>query len=132
MDPDGIAAGLLDASLPQAAWTHRGHVAAAHALIRQHGHARALELLRASIPRLNDAHGVPNTDDDGYHETLTVFFAAAVADCAARGLDADATADAVGADAPLRWWSEPLLRSPAARRGWVPPDLGAPPFALPR
>lgn len=131
MTPEEIAAGLLDASLPQSEWTHRGHIAAAHALVRAHGPERALELLRASIPPLNDAHGVPNTDEDGYHETITVFFAAAVADAVARGRSPEETAAELGADAPLRWWSEPVLRSPQARRAWVPPDLGAPPFALP-
>ena len=84
MDPEALAAGLLDASLPQSEWTHRGHITAAHVLIRAHGRDRALELLRAAIPRLNDAHGVANTDDSGYHETLTVFFADAVADAVAR------------------------------------------------
>ena len=130
MEPDDVAAGLLDASLPQSEWTHAGHVAAAHALIRSHGHARALELLRTSIPRLNDAHGVPNSDDDGYHETLTVFFAAAVADAASRGLSAGETATAVPSAAPLVWWTRETLFSPAARHAWVPPDRGTPPFAL--
>jgi hypothetical protein len=91
-------------------------------LIRTHGRDRALELLRAAIPRLNDAHGVANTDDSGYHETLTVFFADAVADAVARGLDIDATIAELPRDAPLAHWSEAVLMAPAARRAWVPPD----------
>lgn len=130
MDADRIADGLLDASLPQAEWTHAAHVTAAHTLVRRLGPAAALVAVRASIPRLNDAHGVPNSDGDGYHETLTVFFMAAVADCVARGLDLDATLQAMTREAPLAYWSRAVLFSVAARRGYVPPDLALPPFPL--
>ena len=127
MNPDAIAAGLLDASLPQAEWTHRGHITAAHVLIRAHGRDEALRRIRAAIPRLNDAHGVPNSDADGYHETLTVFFACAVADAVERGLDIDATVAELPSSAPRAYWSEAAL---AERRRWVEPDLARPPFAL--
>jgi hypothetical protein len=130
MEPERLAAGLLDATLPQPEWTHRGHIGAAHWLIHEHGRERALVLIRDAIPRLNDAHGVPNTDDDGYHETLTVFFACAVADCVARDLDVEATLAALPSSAPLEWWSEDVLMAPAARRAWVEPDRARPPFAL--
>ena len=77
MQPDQIAAGLLDASLPQAEWTHHGHLTAAHVLISAHGPSTTLALCRERIPLLNDAHGVANSDTGGYHETLSVFFVAA-------------------------------------------------------
>ena len=130
MTPAAIAAGLLDASLPQSEWTHRGHIAAAHALVLAHGHEGALDRLRVAIPRLNEAHGVANDDHGGYHETLTVFFAAAVADAVRRGRTVNGTVDDVPSDAALRWWTEPVLMAPSARHGWVPPDVAAPPFAL--
>jgi hypothetical protein len=130
VDADRIADGLLDASLPQVEWTHAAHVTAAHTLVRRLGPQRALVAVRAAIPRLNDAHGVPNSDSDGYHETLTVFFMAAVAACVARGLDLDATLAAMTRDAPLAYWSRDVLFSVAARHGYVPPDLAAPPFPV--
>ena len=91
MQPEQIAAGLLDASLPQAEWTHHGHLTAAHVLISTHGPGTTLALCRERIPLLNDAHGVPNSDTSGYHETLSVFFVAAVADAIERGLTIDET-----------------------------------------
>lgn len=130
MESELLVAGLLDASLPQAEWTHRGHISAAHALVRAHGPERALTLIRGAIPLLNDAHGVPNTDDDGYHETLTVFYTWAVADAITRGLDADETAAALPSDAPFAFWSRDVLFTPTARRTWVAPDLAAPPFPM--
>lgn len=130
MQPAEIAAGLLDASLPQSEWTHRGHITAAHVLITEHGRDATLVLCRERIPLLNDAHGVENSDTDGYHETLTVFFVSAVADAVARGLTIDETVAEFGSGAPLQWWSEPVLMSTAARRMFVAPDLADPPFAL--
>jgi hypothetical protein len=128
--PDEIADGLLAATLPKEAWTHAAHVRAAHVLVSRHGPRQALVLLRAAIPRLNESHGVANDDTGGYHETLTVYFAAAVADCVARGLDADGTLAALPRDAPLSHWSRETLFSVDARRRFVPPDLEPPAFPL--
>jgi hypothetical protein len=130
VQPEQIAAGLLDASLPQSEWTHRGHITATHVLIRQQGRDATLALCRERIPRLNDAHGVANSDTGGFHDTLTVFFVAAVADAIGRGLTIDETVAELDRDAALRWWSEPVLMSVEARHGFVTPDIAAPPFAL--
>jgi hypothetical protein len=130
VQPAEIAAGLLDASLPQSEWTHRGHITAAHVLITAHGRDATLALCRQRIPLLNDAHGVENSDTDGYHETLTVFFVSAVADAVVRGLTIDEAVAEFGSDTPLQWWSEPVLMSTAARRAFVEPDLAVPPFTL--
>ena len=130
MQPEQIAAGLLDASLPPSEWTHRGHITAAHVLVSAHGPETTLALCRERIPRLNDAHGVENSDTGGYHDTLTVFYVAAVTDAVARGLTIDETVAELDRDAALRWWSEPVLMSVEARHGFVAPDIAAPPFAL--
>ena len=130
MQPEQIAAGLLDASLPQSAWTHCGHITAAHVLVSEHGPETTLTLCRERIPLLNDAHGVENSDTGGYHDTLTVFYVAAVADAIERGLTIDETVAELDRDAALRWWSEPVLMSIDARRGFVAPDVTAPPFVL--
>ena len=131
MQPEQIAAGLLDASLPQSEWTHRGHLTAAHVLISAHGPSTTLALCRERIPLLNDAHGVANSDTGGYHETLTIFFVAAVTNAIERGLTIDETITKLDRDAALEWWSEPVLMSVEARRTFVAPDRGAPQFDLP-
>ncbi len=130
MDADRIADGLIAATLPKAAWTHAAHVSAAHALVTRLGPASALVAMRDAIPRLNEAHGVENSDDGGYHETLTAFFVGAVAARVDLGLDAAATLAELDRAAPLRHWSRELLFSVPARRGWVPPDLEPLPFPV--
>jgi hypothetical protein len=102
MQPEQIAAGLLDASLPESAWTHRGHITAAHVLVSEHGPKATLTLCRERIPLLNDAHGVENSQTGGYHETLTVFYVAAVADAVQRGLTIDETVAELDRDALRR------------------------------
>ena len=130
MTPDELADGLVAGTLPQAEWTHAGHVRATHALVVRLGADEALAAVRRAIPRLNEAHGVANTDSGGYHETLTVLFASAVADAVARGWDADRAVAAIGRDLPERYWSRAVLDAPAARRAWTEPDVARPPFAL--
>ena len=39
--------------------------------IDRYGTEEALSRLRVGIRRLNESHGTPNSDDDGYHETIT-------------------------------------------------------------
>lgn len=128
--PDAIADCLLDATLPQDEWTHAAHLAAGYALCRRLGHAEALRRVREAIPRLNEAHGVVNDDAGGYHETLTVFYVAALADAVSRGAtlaDVEAT---LSRDAALAWWTRATLFSVDARRTFVAPDLALPPFPL--
>jgi hypothetical protein len=127
---EALAHRLLDASLAQRAWTHAGHVTAAHVLVTRLGHRRALAAIRSAIPCLNDAHGVENSDTDGYHDTITIWFAAAVADAVDRGLGVPETIAALPAAAPLAFWSRHVLLSPAARRGWIAPDVAVPAFAI--
>ncbi len=65
-------------TLPHTDWTHAAHVAVAACYAVRHG-AAALYWTRAGIARYNTAVGTPNTDTSGYHETLTRFWAEAVA-----------------------------------------------------
>jgi len=130
MTPDELADGLIAGTLPKAEWTHVGHVRATHALVVRLGADGALAAVRRAIPRLNEAHGVANTDHGGYHETLTVLYASAVADAVARGWDADRAVAEIGRDLPERYWSRTVLDAPAARRAWVDPDLARPSFTL--
>lgn len=120
-----------DGTLPQAEWTHRAHLTVALWYASHHAPAEALDRMRSGILRLNQAHGVPTTPTRGYHETITRFYMRVVAhhvraeaapgDWAER---ANRLYHRLGArDLPLRHYSEARLKSPAARAGWVEPDL---------
>jgi hypothetical protein len=133
-------AGLVEATLPKARWTHDGHLAATAGLILLRPEIDAEAALPGLIRRLNDSHGVPNSDTRGYHETITRFFLAAIRAWLAAD-DATAPAHArVNAllDGPLGggkrvlapYWSEAVLFSVEARRGWVAPDLQPLPYPI--
>ena len=87
MTPDALTNALLDRSLPFSEWTHAGHLTAAYMLTRRLGPTGALDALRAAIPAYNAAvHGPDaNTDRSGYHETITCYYAWAVASVLADG-----------------------------------------------
>jgi hypothetical protein len=101
--------------------------------LRRHTPEQALARLREAIRAYNEATGVVNGPDSGYHETVTRFYVHVVARFLA-GMDpagsievqAAALVEALGArDLPLRHWSRERLFSVEARRGWVEPDLQA-------
>jgi hypothetical protein len=70
-DVDGLAAGFVACTLPREAWTHAAHLIVGMWHVDRYGADEALLRLRAGIRRLNESHGTPNSDDDGYHETIT-------------------------------------------------------------
>ena len=126
-----LVAIFQDRTLPKAAWTHEAHLRVGLWHLLQYPPPIALDRLREGITRLNEAHGTPNTDRGGYHETITRFYVAIIArfvaqcDCS-RPLDhlaEELIAQFGHPDLPLHYYSRALLDSLPARRGWVEPDL---------
>jgi len=131
-----IYSGLMDRTLPKSEWTHAAHFAAAVAMLadlKQAAFDRMPDVIRA----YNLATGVENTDTDGYHHTITL----------ASLMATQSEMDAIPKAQPLfeitntllaqeygqpKWlltfWSEAVLFSVDARRGWVEPDIQALPF----
>ena len=132
LSPDVTLAHVVTCSLPKSDWTHEAHVTAAIALVRRTGPRRALRLFGRLIPRLNRAHGTPNSDTSGYHATLTAYYVHAVGALVAAGLTDDAILDhpIASREAPLRHWRRETLFSVAARRGEIAPDLSPLPEAF--
>lgn len=126
-----VAAGLLDHSLPKARWTHAAHLIATLHLVRTRN-----EGLERDMPEIirayNVAVGGVNDDHNGYHETITQAYLAAIRAFAAAlpaGISDGEAADRLLATPmgdkawPLTFWSRARLFSVEARRGWVEPDL---------
>lgn len=124
---DQVAAGLLDRTLPKPEWVHDAHLLACISLVRRHGAAEALAILRRAIPPYNEATGVENTPTRGYHDTITVFYVWAIDRLLAEGLTAGEilVSPMVTRSAPLAWWDRHTLMSPAARAVWTPSVLVA-------
>lgn len=133
---DDHLAGFLAGTLPRARWAPHGHhLAVTVVRCRALGLPAAVDDMRAGIQRINRAIGVP---PEAYHETVTRFYVSVVHALLARLDDGRPDAALVNAlvprldgprEARLRLWAhyyahpEATLAEPAARRGWVEPDL---------
>lgn len=135
INPQEVAEGVDALEWPKERFDHRGHLAAGAWWCHVHGSA-AIDHARTTIRRFNEANGGENTDTAGYHETLTIYYLAALA-----RLVADETPDrdwfeenvddaSVEQNAPLQYWSEAVLMGTEARRQWVAPDRRALPDAI--
>lgn len=115
-------------TLPKHEWSHAAHVAVGACYALRHG-AAALDRTREGIRRYNAAVGTANTDSSGYHETLTRFWAEVLAaEVAGQSDEWRAATQAVaryGEDRDLHglYYGFDVVRSVAARRDWVEPDL---------
>ncbi len=130
-----IGAGVIDRTLPKREWTHAAHFAAALWVLTR-PHMDAFAEMPGVIRAYNQATGVPNTDTEGYHETITQ----ASLRAARAHLDAQPHAPLSErlesllsgpygrSDWLLAYWSRGLLFSVGARRGWTPPDIQPLPF----
>lgn len=127
-----IGEGMIACSLPKSDWTHEAHLAACLWIVRDRPDIVAERDLPTMIPRYNESVGGVNSDTEGYHETITQVFIAAVRahlSEIAGNLTLTAAVNALllsergCRDWPLRSYSGERLFSVEARRAFVPPDL---------
>jgi hypothetical protein len=125
---DALIAGFEDGTWPKAQWTHAAHLAAAACYIL-HGES-VLDRLRTNISRYNVSQGGENTEESGYHETLTCFWYGVIRDFVGTlpaGLDRLAVAREVVTEfAPQRdlfmqYYDFDVVKSREARAKWIPP-----------
>jgi hypothetical protein len=129
---DRFLARFFDHSLPKAEWNHAAHVAMAAYVLYDSDVATALPKVRKAIRAYIEASGGRNTENNGYHETLTVFWLKVVS-AKLRELQAtsrlDAVRGAVAAYGEARrlhtlYYSQDLhAADTVARQQWVEPDL---------
>lgn len=127
-----IGTGLLALSLPKSEWTHEAHLGATSWIIIERPDIVPERDLPAIIRAYNESTGGVNDDHNGYHETITQTFIAAIRDhlagCAETGLKQRVNALLLSPrgrrDWPLTLYSRDRLFSVAARRSLIAPDLG--------
>jgi hypothetical protein len=100
--------------------------------VREYGAAAALDRLRRGIRALNEHQGTQNSENAGYHETITAAYVQLLEQFLRRFPPAAPVVDVVESllgsrlaekTVLLRFWSRERLMSPAARASWMPPDL---------
>ncbi len=127
---------VQDRTLPKAEWTHGAHLCAGTAILKEHGLSKAKHILPKIIKAYNRSCGVQNTQTEGYHHTLTLFYLEAIAKTLQSVSVGDLNSDDLGAkatfvlnaplakqDYPLRFYTKARLFSKEARLNWVEPDL---------
>jgi hypothetical protein len=138
-DLEALALRFAERRIPRPEWTHEAHLAVGLWHVARFGESQALERLRAGIVALNESNGVPNSETDGYHETITRAYTVLLAQFLA----------GFAPDVPLQSRLSSLLQSPLAnrhalmtfyrkrtlmtaraRREWVEPDVA--PLSLER
>ncbi|HEY1125093.1 MAG TPA: hypothetical protein VGE65_05635 [Sphingobium sp.] len=122
---------MLNCTLPKAAWTHEAHLSTCLWLLLERRDIDVDAEIGTLIRRYNLSAGGVNDDTQGYHETITRVFVAAVQRYLARAGEVDLLTAVNGLlsapegrrDWPLRFYSRERLFSVAARRDFVEPDL---------
>jgi hypothetical protein len=115
-----------DCTLPHDAFPHRAHVRMAWLYLRADGWEVAIQKITDGIRRFAAANGA----DGKYHETITVFWARLVdyaISCAPEIADFEVFIERYPhlLDGTLlkRHYSADVIRSEAARREWIEPDV---------
>jgi hypothetical protein len=130
---DELVHAFRTCALPKPTWTHATHLRVGAWHVHHLGEAEALTTLRTGIRRLNESHGVANTESAGYHETITVAYVRIIAVFLAafepgvlleKRVDELVRGPVGHRELPFRFWSRELLLSNRARQAWVEPDLG--------
>ena len=125
---------FLANSLPKAEWTHEAHLATCLWLIVERPEIAVERDLPDLIRRYNESVGGVNDDTQGYHETITQTYVAAIREHLAERPAGEALIELVNTllasdrgrrDWPLRFYSRERLFSVEARRSFVAPDRQA-------
>lgn len=126
----GIVKGFIDGTLPKTEWTHHAHLIICVHHLRTFEFYEATLMIKLGIIKYNDAIGLKNTIDRGYHETMTLFWIwvvdAFLEDHQERTIEEQIN---VLVDSPFSkkylpffFYSEDHIFSKEARTKWVEPD----------
>lgn len=126
-----LAKAFENRTLPKAEWTHAAHLTVGLYYCYHNPLGVAKNLMSDGIYWLNDAHGTPNTETSGYHETLTVFWLRTIAEFLRNNPGEKSLANLANAllaecddpKLPLNFYSRDRLFSVEARMNYVEPNL---------
>jgi hypothetical protein len=121
-----------ECSLPKERWTHEAHFVMALWYCSHQPVPVALQSIRNGIKKYNVSVGGANTDDAGYHETITVFYTRIIINYLLKSNTTTVFRHKLAGlfqqpfmakDFPLQYYSKDRLMSKKARKEWIPPDI---------
>jgi hypothetical protein len=117
--------------LPKEKWTHEAHFVMALWYCCQQPLPLAIQSIKEGIKKYNISVGGENTENAGYHETITVFYTRFIMNYILQTatshqfeskLDGLWQQEFLQKDFPFTYYSRELLMSKEARKDWVEPD----------
>lgn len=120
-------------TLPKEEWTHANHFVMALWYCIKYPLPEAVQKISGGIRGYNESVGGVNTEDAGYHETITLFYISTIAGYVVTRGVMDFNEEVVGEflrqpflDREYVWgyYSKERLMSKEARLGWRAPDKG--------
>jgi len=127
-----VVDGFRDCTLPKEEWTHEAHLVTAIWFHVNHSRLESICYLRSGIIAYNLSLGGKNTPQDGYHETMTLFWC----DTINKFVEANRSLSLVelvekflgsemaSKEYPLRFYARERIFSLEARATWVEPVAG--------
>ena len=117
-------------TLPKKSWTHGAHVGVAAYFAYEYPAEVLVRVMRLGIRHYNLASGGANTEDNGYHETLTRFWASEVGNLVRSGRFGSRLEAARAALARFgecsghfrKFYNFDVTADRQARKEWVAPD----------
>ncbi|UZR98008.1 hypothetical protein [Chondrinema litorale] len=127
MDTINLIQAFENQKLPLSVWTHEAHLTVAFYYLKKHTPEESLILLRSGIISYNNSVGTANSFDEGYHETLTIFWIWTIASYISLNPDHEIKvflgSKFATKEFPFQFYSHAKLFSTEARAKWVEPDI---------
>ena len=130
-DISHIFDGFKDLTLPKDEWTHEAHLIAALCLLIDHGLEKAEAIMPDMIRDYNISRGGINSDTDGYHHTITIFYLRMIEKFRIENPNGSRekqvqrllNSEIAKPYYTMKYYSKEALFTPAARLGFVLPDI---------
>lgn len=116
---------------PKEKWTHNAHFVMALWYCYHQPLRLAILSIKEGIKKYNISVGGKNTDEAGYHETITVFYISQIMQYLIQGDESAGLEDLLtqldhqpflAKEYPYKFYSKDVLMSKEARKRWVAPD----------
>ncbi len=128
---DKLITAFQSATLPRTEWNHDAHLIVALWYLLNYPESQAINRIRYAIQRYNRLCGIKTTKDNGYHETLTMFWVKMLNFSVLNEAKNNGLAEIYpilierlgDVSLPLKYYSRERLLSWEARINWMEPDL---------